>query len=265
MHDTTLDISRTFIAQLQHMRHLQSRVPFHVFSLCLFIVWFLALSARGPITADTWQSADSQTMGHVMLPVARSFSDTPLSITHRSARADRLFKLINSTQSQTQSELLCDLFPVRVYFVPNLNYKLANGTAMQSAGSSPIIMQNTSLSSSSKVPVCVCVCDNDIYTSLYAYLSSCPLTTIFYYTSIGVSVLRCWCHSINNDLTNDRSRSCNTLCVLWFRQVRYELVAGCALHKGRCLQGAFCLEKRESVDKIRIYILCEVNHVCWVE
>lgn len=76
-------------------------------------------------------------MGHVMLPVARSFSDIPLSIAHRSARADRLVKLprlINSTQ--THSELLCDLFPVRVYFVPNLNYKLANGTAMQSAGSS---------------------------------------------------------------------------------------------------------------------------------
>lgn len=70
-----------------------------------------------------------------MLPVARSFSDIPLSIAHRSARADRLFKLPRLINS-TQSELLCDLFPVRVYFVPNLNYKLANGTAMQSAGSS---------------------------------------------------------------------------------------------------------------------------------
>lgn len=158
MHDTTLDISRTFIAQLQHMRHLQSRVLFHVFSLSVYLLydfWLCQLGGQLQRTPDSQRTAE--TMGHVMLPVARSFSDIPLSIPHRSARADRLFKLprlINSTQ--TQSELLCDLFPVRVYFVPNLNYKLANGTAMQSAGSSPIIMQNTLLSSSSNSG-CLCV------------------------------------------------------------------------------------------------------------
>lgn len=54
MHDTTQDISLTFIGQLQHMRHLQSRVLFLEFSIyLLYDFWHCQLGGQLQRTPDS--------------------------------------------------------------------------------------------------------------------------------------------------------------------------------------------------------------------